>query len=225
MEASRAGAAARPRPLHRRAGRGAGACLRRGRRRRPLGPARRVRLASRRGVRHPISHDIRGRACATGRLCSEGVADPMDGNRKGSTSEQTLSTARNPAQAKTTLAPRGRDTDGATTPRTSTPETNNWLWAAKNGEPSVGLEPTTPSLPWKDGGVSGVHRCSPAGTKCLQIARSRSERSRRPKTGRGETGGRNVDGKPATPRRRISRADLGLTRLIVSGPLGPPDAG
>jgi len=35
-------------------------------------------------------------------------------------------------------------------------------------KPSVGLEPTTPSLPWKDGSVSSVHGRSPAGTKCLQ---------------------------------------------------------
>jgi hypothetical protein len=116
----------------------------------------------------------------------------------------------------------GREVDAHTRDRPSPRCQKTYKLQAK---PSVGLEPTTPSLPWKDGGVSGVHRCSPAGTKCLQIARSRSERSRRPKTGRGETGGRNVDGKPATPRRRISRADLGLTRLIVSGPLGPPDAG
>ena len=43
----------------------------------------------------------------------------------------------------------------------------------QSSEPSVGLEPTTPSLPWKDGGVSSVHGRSLAGTKCLQIARSR----------------------------------------------------
>ena len=90
-------------------------------------------------------------------------------------------------------------------------------------KPSVGLEPTTPSLPWKDEGVSSVHRCSLAGTKFLQMAGSLSERPWRPISGRGETGGRNVDGKPVTPHGRISRADLGLSRLIAAGPLGPPD--
>ncbi len=91
-------------------------------------------------------------------------------------------------------------------------------------KPSVGLEPTTPSLPWKVQGFTSVHGCSLAGTNCLQIARSMSERPRRPEYGRGETGGRNVDGKPAALHRRISRANLGLTRLIAGGPLGPPDA-
>ena len=106
----------------------------------------------------------------------------------------------------------------------------NWIaprresWSSLQiGKPSVGLEPTTPSLPWKDEGVSSVHRRSPAGTKCLQMAGSLSERPRRPISGRGETGGRNVDGRPVTPHGRISRADLGLSRLIAAGPLGPPD--
>jgi hypothetical protein len=96
--------------------------------------------------------------------------------------------------------------------------------ASRAAIPLVRFGPTTPSLPWKDGGVSNVHSRSLAGTKCLQSAGSRSERPWRPESGRGETGGRNVDGKPATPHRRISRADLGLTRLIAGGPPGPPDA-
>ena len=55
------------------------------------------------------------------------------------------------------------------------------------------------------------------------MTRSLSEQTWRPISGRGETGGRNVDGKPVTPHGRISRADLGLSRLIAAGPLGPPD--
>ena len=55
------------------------------------------------------------------------------------------------------------------------------------------------------------------------MTRSLSEQTWRPISGRGETGGRNVDGKPVTPHGRISRADLGLTRLIAAGPLGPPE--
>jgi hypothetical protein len=39
------------------------------------------------------------------RLCSEGVADLVDGNRKGSTSPQTPSTAGNPAQTRPPSAP------------------------------------------------------------------------------------------------------------------------
>jgi hypothetical protein len=50
-----------------------------------------------------------------------------------------------------------------------------------------------------------------------------SERPRRPESGRGETGGRNVDGKPATLRRRVSRADLSPMRASepLIGHLGP----
>jgi hypothetical protein len=90
-----------------------------------------------------------------------------------------------------------------------------WDWRARVPEADI----------WKDGGVSSVHRRSLAGTKCLQTAGSWSERPRRPESGRGETGGRNVDGKPVTLHRRLSRADLGLIRLIAGGPLGPPRAG
>jgi integrase len=39
-------------------------------------------------------------------------------------------------------------------------------------EPSVGLEPTTPSLPWKVEGVTNVHERSRASTKSLQTARN-----------------------------------------------------
>ena len=56
---------------------------------------------------------------------------------------------------------------------TGVTEVRHLLAQAAQAKPSVGLEPTTPSLPWKDGGVSSVHGRSLAGTKCLQIARSR----------------------------------------------------
>ena len=74
---------------------------------------------------------------------------------------------------------------------------------------------------------SGLHersRMLTGGHELPANRRSMSERPRRPEYGRGETGGRNVDGKPAALHRRISRANLGLTRLIAGGPLGPPDA-
>ena len=40
-------------------------------------------------------------------------------------------------------------------------------------EPSDGLEPSTPSLPWKSGGGTGVHARSFAVTFVLQIGRWR----------------------------------------------------
>ena len=78
-------------------------------------------------------------------------------------------------------------------------------------EPSVGLEPTTPSLPWKVLGFTSVHGRSRAGTKSLQTAAIRTVRLRRPKNGRDETGGRKMDG------RHGSAVDPKVVEVLVSG--------
>src|SRR5208282_2691162 len=44
----------------------------------------------------------------------------------------------------------------------------------QGGKLSDGLEPSTPSLPWKFEGISRVHRRSPKGTKSLQMGANRS---------------------------------------------------
>ena len=60
-------------------------------------------------------------------------------------------------------------------------------------KPSVGLEPTTPSLPWKGQGFTSVHGRSRTGTKSLQTAAIWSVRPWRPKYGRCGSSGRGVD--------------------------------
>ena len=86
--------------------------------------------------------------------CSEGIADRMDGNGKASTSDQLTVTAGISPKPAPAVTSHRRNRDGLSTSRTSTPETNKWLRAAKNGKPSVGLEPTSPSLRWKGQAVS-----------------------------------------------------------------------
>ena len=68
--------------------------------------------------------------------------------------------------------------------------------AAIAGKPSVGLEPTTPSLPWKGEGVTSVHGRPRSGTKCLQINLKWSVRLWWAKCGRSGTGGRKMNGTP-----------------------------
>jgi hypothetical protein len=46
----------------------------------------------------------------------------------------------------------------------------NNRYAGNSLKPSVGLEPTTPSLPWTGRGFTSVHRCPQTGTKSLQNA-------------------------------------------------------
>ncbi len=95
---------------------------------------------------------------------------------------------------------------------------------AASGEPSVGLEPTTPSLPWKGKGFTGVHGRSRTGTKSLQKAAIRSVRLWRPKCGRCGSSGRGVDALPSPICLRIFRADTGRRRAAAVGPPGRPDA-
>jgi len=60
-------------------------------------------------------------------------------------------------------------------------------------EPSVGLEPTTPSLPWKGRGVTSVHGRSQTGTKSLQIPTMWDVRPWCPICARSRSSGRGVD--------------------------------
>jgi hypothetical protein len=55
--------------------------------------------------------------------------------------------------------------DARCAPRSFTPEASKSLLAGRRGEPSVGLEPTTPSLPWNDKGVIEGHEKASAGKK------------------------------------------------------------
>ena len=66
----------------------------------------------------------------------------------------------------------------------------------KTPEPSVGLEPTTPSLPWKGEGVTSAHGRPRSGTKALQITLKWSVRLWWAKCGRSGTAGRKMDGTP-----------------------------
>jgi hypothetical protein len=94
--------------------------------------------------------------------------------------------------------------------------------AGNSREPSFELEPTTPSLPWKVHGVTGVHGRPRTGTKSLQIPAKRSVRPSRPKNGRGETGGRKMDG-THVPRVSGMPELTGVRRPAVALRCGPQD--
>jgi MFS family permease len=67
------------------------------------------------------------------------------------------------------------------------------LAAVREGKPSVGLEPTTPSLPWKGTGSTSVHERSHTGTKSLQSPTMWGVRPWCPICARSRSSGRGVD--------------------------------
>ena len=103
---------------------------------------------------------------------------------------RTSSRARSFSQS----APPAKIVDGKWTERPVEREPTEMTKALQiRPKPSVGLEPTTPSLPWKGTGFTGVHGRSQMGTKSLQTAAIRSVRLWRPKYGRSGSSGRIVD--------------------------------
>jgi hypothetical protein len=91
-------------------------------------------------------------------------------------------------------------------------------------KPSVGLEPTTPSLPWKVQGFTSVHGRSPTGTNCLQTAAIRSARQWSAKPARVRTSGRKTDGKLGPGMTRILVPDGSRSRA-AGDTHGPPSRG
>ena len=65
--------------------------------------------------------------------------------------------------------PRGRCVDAEHTARRRENPPQTGAKQQQKTKPSVGLEPTTPSLPWKVRGIASVHRRSRTGTKALQL--------------------------------------------------------
>ena len=84
-------------------------------------------------------------------------------------------------------------------------------------EPSDGLEPSTPSSPWKVEGVTSVHGRSRMVTKSLQSAAIRGVQARRPESGRSGSSGRGVDALPSPFAFRLSRADTSSLTTFSPG--------
>jgi hypothetical protein len=91
----------------------------------------------------------------------------------------------------------GREVDAHTRDRPSSRCQKTHELQAK---PSVGLEPTTPSLPWKGERFTGVHGRSRPATESLQIAINRSVRPWWSKYDRCGSSGRGVDALPLAVR-------------------------